>query len=138
MLRHIIDKEEIRTDSAKVEAITKFKQLSNRTEMCAFLGLTSYYRQYIKNFASIAEPLYATLKKAYDSTKIKGERDSPEWNAFVTLKKALATAPVLAKPNWEQLFKLYTDASAIGVGAILSQDDTNGQERVICYASRGT
>src|ERR1700748_908058 len=106
--------------------------------MRALLGLATYYRRFIKRFASIAESLYATLKKDYSwKNRLQG-KDNPEWEAFNKIKLALAAAPVLAKPDWTKLFRLYTDASAIGVGAVLSQDDAKGQEQVICYASRGT
>ena len=57
--------------------------------------------------------------------------------AFKQLKIALITAPVLARPDFTKEFKLYTDASAIGLGAILAQGEKD-EERVIAYASRGT
>src|ERR1700748_910835 len=96
-----------------------------------------FYR-FIKRFASIAEPLYATLKKDYSWKNRPQGKNNPEWEAFNRIKLALAMAPVLAKPDWTKLFRLYTDASAIGVGAVLSQDNAKRQKQVICYASRGT
>src|SRR6201999_1647154 len=87
MLGHIIDKEGIRTDPAKVEAVTKFKKPTNRTEMRAFLGLASYYQRYIHNFASLAEPLYATLTKSYNWAEIDEEQNELEQEALNALKK---------------------------------------------------
>jgi len=58
--------------------------------------------------------------------------------AFKKLKLKLCTAPIIARPDFERPFKLYTDASAIGLGAVLTQDDDKGMEHVISYASRGT
>ena len=57
--------------------------------------------------------------------------------AFQTLKTQLATGPVLAFPTVHGQFVLYTDASDIGVGAVLAQRDANGEEKVISYASKG-
>src|SRR6201985_2789619 len=128
MLGHVIDADGIRTDPTKVEAITKFRWPTDRTEMRALLGLVTYYRRFIKRFASIAELLYAILKKNYNWKDQHQGKDNPEWEVFNRIKWALATALVLAKPDWMKLFRLYTDASAIRVGAVLSQDDTKGQE----------
>src|SRR6201985_154367 len=78
MLRHLIDADGIRTDPAKVEAIMKFRWPTDRTEMRALLGLATYYRRFIKRFASIAEPLYATLKKDYSWKNQPQGRDNSE------------------------------------------------------------
>ncbi|CAF1680013.1 unnamed protein product, partial [Didymodactylos carnosus] len=56
--------------------------------------------------------------------------------AFEALRTALITASVLAQPNFSQPFRLYTDASNVGIGAILGQVQNDDTERVICYISR--
>ena len=96
------------------------------------MGLASYYRQFIQDFSKIAHPLHQLLKKETEFC----------WNeekerAFQALKKKLTTAPVLMYPNYKQKFILATDASKLGVGAILSQIDSEGRERPVAYASRG-
>jgi hypothetical protein len=133
-LGFIVDKEGLRTDPIKVEAIASYPRPRNRTEIRAFLGLAMYYRRFVKNFANIAEPLNDLLKKNPRTRFWTAKHQK----AFDQIKEALTTSPVLAKPDWTKPFKLYTDACATGLGAILTQDDEQGHERVICYASRGT
>src|SRR5579871_5784267 len=64
------------------------------------------------------------------------------WNektieAFEYLKQKLCSAPILIHPDFSKPFILYTDASKLGLGAILTQEDNNKEEHIICYASRG-
>ena len=94
--------------------------------------MSGYYRQFINKYAVLASPLTSLLRK-----------DVPfQWNAaqeksFQDLKNALTNAPILAFPNYEVPFVLYTtDASALGLGAVLMQPDEHGKNRVIAYASR--
>ena len=110
------------------------KDLSNPktvTEVRMAIGLFSYYRRFIKNFATIAEPLYQLTKK----NQFWEWTDSHQ-NAFDTLKTKLTSAPVLVQPNLEQTFILQTDASDEGLGAVLTQKDSEGQEHPIAFASR--
>ena len=94
-----------------------------------FLGLASYYRRYIQQFANIASPLHTlTQKAATFSWTTECE------NAFRTLKDCLVTSPVLVYPDFSSTasqFVLQTDASDVGIGAVLEQDD-----HVVAYASR--
>ena len=96
-------------------------------------GFTGYYRRFIKEYATIALPLTDVTKKSLP--------DRVEWTpeceaAFVSLKRALCQAPVLANPDFRREFILQTDASDRGVGAVLSQIGGDGQERPISYFSR--
>ena len=96
-----------------------------------FLGMTSYYRQFIKDYAKIAEPLNRLLKTG----------SIFKWNqhcqqAFETLKERLMTAPILVFPDFRKPFELITDASDFALGAVLAQKNDKNQEQVISYASR--
>ena len=82
----------------------------------AFLGLTSYYRHYIPNFASVATPLMVLTKK---EAKLIWDDDCEQ--AFLPLKKALVQPPVLAYPTRDIPFVLSTDASDTGMGTVLEQ-----------------
>jgi phospholipid-translocating ATPase len=92
--------------------------------------MAGYYRNFIKNFATIAAPLT-------DLTKLREPfRWGPEQQrAFDILKHALVTAPILAHPDVSRPYILYTDASDKAIGAILVQKDDEGIERVISYLS---
>ena len=99
--------------------------------MRSFLGLASYYRRFIPQFSRIAGPLHALTKKNSVFT----------WTAacqktFERLRKLLASAPVLAYPDFHVPFILETDASVSGLGAVLAQQQEGGLVRPIAYASR--
>ncbi len=79
------------------------------------MGLAQYYRQYVKDYADVARPLYDMLKD--DALEYWGLAQQP---AFDNLKEKLISEPIRAHPNFDKSFKLYTDASDIGLGAVLA------------------
>lgn len=85
----------------------------------------------MKDFAAIAKPLHRLTEKT-----AKFEWTNECQTAFEEIRHRLVTAPILAFPDYERAFILDTDASDIGVGAVLSQVQEDGSERVIAYASR--
>lgn len=129
-LGHIVSAEGVRTDPQKTLAVKNWATPSNVDELRAFIGTASYYRRFIKNFASIAAPLHNLTKKGQKFTW-----DTYCENAFRELKGKLITAPVLAYPLRDCEFIVDTDASNTGLGAVLSQIQ-EGEERVIAYLSR--
>ena len=99
-------------------------------EIQSFLGLCSYYRQYIQTFSHIAAPLIQLTKK-----NVQFVWDESCQAAFEILKKKLCSAPVLAYPKPDLRYILDTDASDVGVSGVLTQIQ-DGKERVIAYASK--
>jgi deoxyuridine 5'-triphosphate nucleotidohydrolase len=121
------------TDPDKVQRILQCPAPTNIKELRSFHGLASYYRRFIPNFAKISEPLRKLLKK---DTVWQWEKDQQV--SFDSLRTALITEPVLAFPDFDKDFILETDASAAGLGAVLSQRKDDGLEHPIHYASRST
>ena len=115
----------------KVEAIREFPTPQNLTELRRFLGMTSYYRRFISGFSDIAGPLHRLTHKG-----ARFDWDKNCQNAFEQLKEQLLSAPVLAFPDLNGDYILYTDASDVGVGAVLTQKDESGEERVVSFASK--
>ncbi|KAG1392547.1 hypothetical protein G6F60_012004 [Rhizopus arrhizus] len=130
-LGYIVTKEGIQTDPSKIEKIQSYPVPKTLTQIRGFLGLASYYRRFIKNFAAIARPLHDQTKT---SKKIPWTEKTTE--SFESLKKLLTEAPVLSRPDFNRGFILVTDASRNGLGCILTQLDDNGYEHPIIYASR--
>lgn len=98
-------------DADKVQSVKEWPTPKNVKQLRGFLGLTGYYRRFIKNYASIASPLTDLLRK--EAFIWSETADS----AFTKLKEAITSAPVLALRNFTQPFTLETDASGLGVGA---------------------
>ena len=129
-LGYILSENGISPSPEKVKAVRNYPTPKNVREVRAFLGLASFYRRLVPDFAHIAKAL--TILTRNDQKFTWGQEQQ---EAFETLKDRLCTAPVLSYPNFESPFILATDASGTGIGAILSQVQ-NGAERVIGYASR--
>jgi len=127
---HIVTSNGIEADANKVIAIKNWPIPRNPTSVRSFLGAAGFYRRFIPNFSEIAAPLTDLTKDNY-----KFEWTHRQHAAFVTLKEALSTAPVLRLPDFNLTFIVVTDASMIAVGGVLMQNDGEG-ERPIAYESR--
>ena len=117
-LGHILSKDGIAVDPGKVQDVLDWKQPQNISEIRSFLGLAGYYRRFIENFSKIAKPMTELLKNG-----VQFEWTQACEEAFQTLKDRLTTAPVLAQPNISKSFDVYYDASRIGLGCVLMQED---------------
>ena len=146
-LGHILSADGVSPNPEKVAKIKDWPTPKTPKEVHSFVGLASYYRRFIPNFAKWAGPLHALIVPASFKQKVRrGEMkksDLPEFQwtpacqeGFDQLKKALTEAPVLAYPDYSKPFILETDASLKGLGAVLSQKGDDNEIRVIAYASR--
>ena len=129
-LGHTISKDGIRPNSAKISAVVDFPQPKNQKNIKQFLGLTGFYRAFVPNYGDIANPLTSLLKKG----AIFNWSDAQE-QSFRQLKHHLTCPPTLVYPNYDETFHLYTDASNIGLGAVLMQS-IKGKMHPIAFGSR--
>ncbi|GKB54627.1 putative nucleotidyltransferase, ribonuclease H [Tanacetum coccineum] len=125
-LGHVIDRNGVHVDPAKIEAIRNWAAPTTPTEVRQFLGLAGYYRRFIEGFSLISKPLTKLTQKDK-----KYEWGKEEDEAFQLLKQKLCSVPILALPEGTEDFVVYCDVSLKGYGAVLMQ-----QEKVIGYASR--
>lgn len=123
----------IRPGSKKSEAVSKFPSPRNQHELRQFLGLSGFFRRFIKDYALIAAPLSELLKK--DREWIW--RDVEE-KSFSRIKNLLVERPVLSLYNPSAETHLHTDASKKGLAGILLQRNHNGDLQPVSYFSRKT
>ncbi|XP_073224764.1 uncharacterized mitochondrial protein AtMg00860-like [Cicer arietinum] len=103
-------------ESSKIQAIIQWPTPKNMKQLRGFLGLTGYYRRFIQAYARLAAPLTKLLKKdGYLWTDVTE-------TTFSKLKEAMILALVLGLPDFVQPFILETDASGVGIGAVLHQN----------------
>jgi hypothetical protein len=115
-LGHVISEQGVATDPAKITAIAEWSSPTNVKQLRSFLGLARYYRKFVRHFSIILKPLIELLKKQVYFLWIEQHEQ-----AFVALKSTLIEAPVLALPDFPKNSTLETDASELGVGAVLMQ-----------------
>lgn len=129
-LGYVVNSKGLLVDPDKVKAILDIPSPKNVTEVRRVIGISSWYRRFLPAFSTIIAPMTELLHK------------NKKWNwsddcekSFQFIKDALVSAPILSCPDFSQPFVVQTDASAYGVGAVLSQKLDDG-EHVICYISR--
>lgn len=137
-LGFIISNKGIKTNPKKVEAILNFPIPKTLKDLRSFLGISNYYRRFIRDYAKIAKPLTMLLRgeagrsSKHNSKKIPVELDQEATDAFNKIKTILASEDVmLMYPNFNKEFCLTTDASNYALGAVLSQEN-----RPIVFLSR--
>ncbi|GKB20453.1 ty3-gypsy retrotransposon protein [Tanacetum coccineum] len=114
-LGHIISAQGVEPEPEKIEAIQSWPKPRSMTTLRAFLGLTGYYRRFVKGYANVASPLTDILRQE------KFSWSDAAHNAFLQLKSDMANMITLALPNFKEEFEVTTDASGTAIGAVLSQ-----------------
>ena len=136
-LGHRLTKEGCSPEKSNTHTIDTFPTPKTQKQVRQFLGMTGYFRKFVKDYSRIAYPLFKLLTK--DSPNSKG---SIKWTedcdrAFNDLKRALTSEPVLLKyPTPDGKMYLTTDGSKKGVSYILSQEDSKGDIRPVCYGGK--
>ena len=135
-LGYVISKEGIQSNDCKVKAIRNWPVPIMVTDLRSFLGLTNYYRCFIKGYAKVTHPLNDQISGDNAAHKKRKNHWIDECqDAFDTLKVLCTSSPILAFADFTKPLKLHTNASAIGLDAVLYQEQ-DGKDRVIMYASR--
>lgn len=133
-LGYIIKKGTIKPSPHKIAAVKKFKKPTSQKEIQQFLGLTGYFRKFIKDYAVVSRPLSDLLRNEYECVW----QNSQE-GAFENLKSILTTDPILHIYNQDAVTELHTDACSKGYGAILFQKDCEDEQmHPVYYLSKKT
>ena len=131
-LGHNVGNGSITPITRTLEKIEEAERPKTKKQVRSFLGLTGYYRDFIQNYSTIAAPLSELTKKAKPNKVIWEEKLE---NSYNELKSALSKAPVFRLPDLDREFVLQTDASDVGIGAVLMQR-YDGTLFPVSYASR--
>lgn len=129
-LGHVLSADGVRPVDRLTMAVANFPTPQDPVEVKRFVHLAGYYRKFVEAFGSIAAPLTRLLKKDVEWQWTEEQ----QW-AFERIKAALTTRPLLAYPNFSLPFRVVTDASKVGLGACLMQDQGRGWQPV-AYASK--
>ncbi|XP_051161523.1 uncharacterized protein LOC127281712 [Leptopilina boulardi] len=129
-LGHIVGADGVKPNPVKIKAIKHFPVPKTPKEVRSFLGLSGYYRRFIKEYAKAAKPLSDLLKKTEE-----WNWGIPQQKSFKRLRKALCKRPILQYPDFTKPFKLTTDASEYAIGAMLTQE-RDGIDLPVAYYSK--
>ena len=130
-LGHEVGSGQILPQSIKVEAILDFPRPETRKNLLSFLGLVGYYRAHIPNFSSLSARLSDLIKK--------NQPDVIQWTEqlekdFQDVKQSITVSPILSPPDISQPYHLYTDASGVGLGAVLKQKQEDQVVTIAFYS----
>ena len=130
-LGFILSRNGYQPDPEKVKSIQNAPIPENQLQLKSFLGLTSFYHSFIKDFATIASPLYELTKKNLQFTWSNDAQ-----NAFDKLKSKIIKKVILSKFDENAKIRVEVDASPVGVGAVLLQEHKNKEISTLAFASR--
>ena len=130
VLGHVVSGSTVQPDPERVEAIRAWPSPQTTKQVRQFLGMCTYYNDFVPQLQLLAAPLHEL------SGKSRFSWDRNKELAFQQMKQALSDAAALQLPDLQRDFEVSTDASDTGIGCVLSQRDSAGVERPICFASK--
>jgi hypothetical protein len=130
-LGHTVSRTGLKVDPKKIDKVKEWPKPRTVREVRQFMGLVNYYRRFVQDLSKIGRPLYALTK---EGTTFKWGEDCE--TAFQLIKELLCSTQVMSYPNFNKPFRLTTDASKTGLGAILEQEQDDGTVRPIAFASK--
>ena len=131
-LGYVLGRGLIKPQKEKVQAIQDCPQPQTQKDVQSFLGLVGWYRRFVADFSTRAAPLSDLTRKSGSSRLQWGAEQE---RAFSDLKGALCQGPVLQSPDFDKPFTVQTDASGIGLGAVLLQGE-GADQRPVAFISR--
>ncbi|CAM5160097.1 unnamed protein product [Natator depressus] len=132
-LGHQVGQGTINPPQAKVNAIQKWPVPKSKKQVQSFLGLAGYYRRFVQHYSQIATPLTDLTKKKQPNAIQRTEECQ---KAFNQLKATLMSDPVLSAPDFDKPFRVTTDASKRGVGAVLMQEGLDQEFHLVMFLSK--
>ena len=129
-LGHVVGHGKVKPVDGHVEKMKNFPPPTDKKGVMRFLGMLGYYRRFLPNFSTVAFPLTDLLKKTS-----KFIWTTPCQEAFESLKTMMCDTPILNAPDWNKPFELMTDASDVGIGAVLTQN-IEGERFPVAYFSQ--
>ncbi|MES9903532.1 MAG: reverse transcriptase domain-containing protein, partial [Sedimenticola sp.] len=130
-LGHILSRDGVEVNPSKIQVVKEYPAPKTAKQVRQFLGLTNYYRRFVKDYSKITSPLNKLLRK-----DIKFDWSPECETSFNILKDRLISPPILGFPDMQKEFILSTDASGTAIGYVLGQVAEDGTERVISYGGR--
>jgi hypothetical protein len=140
VLGFVVKEGTVKIHPQQIQALKNMKPPNTMALLKSFLGLSNFFRGHIRNYAELAEPLHKLAKT--NSGYKGGPLPLDAAVAFKRLQNTLTSDPVVSLPRPDRQFAVIVDAStgtadcAGGIGAILTQMDSDGKFYAICYASR--
>jgi hypothetical protein len=131
LLGHIFSDSGISIDHERIVAILNLPAPTSKKEVQSFMGVINFVRRFVLDFVVMVKPIHNLLKQDCSFSWTDDIK-----NAFVGIKKAINSAPILAKLDFEKEFMIYTNATEEVVSAILMQGDDQGNEKPVAYMSQ--